>query len=132
MLLPDDVANAILQAIISSSVTGATNALGAAYEKVKMIFSEKYGEESPTVRAIDDLERSPESAGRRMLLSEALSATDLVSDPEVKSALLALESAIERVEGTNTSQHAAGRNIAQADRQSTASVTITQASKANG
>jgi disulfide oxidoreductase YuzD len=128
-MTPDIVANATVVALSAGAVAGATDtaksAIRDAYEGLKSLIKKKFGNDSDVAEAIDKLETKPDSDGRKQTLAEELKATNSASDPELVSvaqSLLALIKALPQ--GEKHIQFAQGTGIAQADRGSTASVTI--------
>jgi hypothetical protein len=128
-MTPDIVANATVVALSAGAVAGATDtaksAIRDAYEGLKSLIKKKFGHDSDVAEAIDKLETKPDSDGRKQTLAEELKATNSASDPELVSvaqSLLALIKALPQ--GEKHIQFAQGTGIAQADRGSTASVTI--------
>ena len=124
MISPDDLTNAIVQAVAAATVTGAGSAASAAYEKFKILLKTRFGAEDPAVEALVGLEKDPQSDGRKVLLTEKISGLDLAKAPEVAAAAMALLDEFAQHGANHSSQTATGTNIAQADRGSTARVSV--------
>ena len=128
-MTPDILTNAIVAAISAGAVTGATDtaksAIADAYEGLKSLVKKKFGHDSDAAEAIDKLEAKPESGARKEVLAEELKAVNSASDPELVSAAQSLLSLIKALpQGEKHIQVARGTGIAQADRGSTATVTM--------
>jgi len=128
-MTPDIVANAIVAALSAGAVAGATDtaksAVADAYEALKSLIKKKFGSDSEASEAIDKLEAKPDSDGKKQVLAEELKAVNSTSDPELVSAAQALLELIRALpQGEKHIQVAQGTGIAQADRGSTATVTM--------
>jgi hypothetical protein len=128
-MTPDIVANAIVAALSAGAVAGtkdtAKSAIADAYQGLKSLIKKKFGHDSDTVEAIDKLEAKPDSDGKKQVLVEELKAVDSASDPELISAAQSLLGLIKALpQGEKHIQVAQGTGIAQADRGSTATVTM--------
>lgn len=128
-MTPEIVTNAIVAALSAGAVAGATDtaksAISDAYEGLKSLIKKKFGHDSEAAEAIDKLEAKPDSGARKEVLAEELNAVNSSSDPELVSAaesLLALIKALPH--GEKHIMIAQGTGIAQADRGSTATVTM--------
>jgi hypothetical protein len=128
-MTPEIVTNAIVAALSAGAVAGAKDtaksAIADAYEGLKSLVKKKFGHDSDAADANDNLEAKPDSDGRKKTLAEELEAVNSASDPELVStaqSLLALIKALPQ--GEKHIQFAQGTGIAQADRGSTATVTI--------
>ncbi len=135
-MTPDTVTNAIVGALSAGAVTGATDtakkAIADAYEGLKSLIKNKFGGDSDAAEAIDKLEAKPDSDGRKKTLTEELKAVNAVSDPELASAVQSLLELIRALpQGEKHIQFARGTGIAQADRGSTATVTMHSPPKRN-
>jgi hypothetical protein len=88
------IASAITAAIASGATSAAGDtakkAVADAYEGFKSLLKRRVGADSPTVKAVSDLEADPESKGQQMLVSEKLAKSPAASDPEIASAAQAL------------------------------------------
>jgi hypothetical protein len=128
-MTPDIVANAIVAALSAGAVAGTTDtaksAIADAYEGLKSLIKKKFGQDSDSADAIDNLEAKPDSDGRKKTLAEELEAVNPASDPELVSAAQSLLALIKALpQGEKHIQVARGTGIAQADRGSTATVTM--------
>jgi hypothetical protein len=128
-MTPDIVANAIVAALSAGAVAGATDtaksAIADAYNSLKSLIKTKFGPDSEAAEAIDKLEAKPDSGGRTKTLAEELQAVNSSSDPELASAAQSLLELIRPLpQGEKRIQFAQGTGIAQADRGSTATVTM--------
>jgi hypothetical protein len=121
--------SAIIAAISRGAVTGASDtaksAIADAYQGLKALITKKFGDHSDVAEAIDKLEAKPESGARRQSVLEELQAINSTSDPELVSAAQSLVKLIRALpQGEKHIQVADGTGIAQADRGSTATVTM--------
>jgi hypothetical protein len=128
-MTPDIVANAIVAALSAGAVAGTTDtaksAIADAYQGLKSLIKKKFGDHSEAAEAIDKLEAKPDSDGRKKTLVEELEAVNSASDPELVSAAQSLLVLIRALpQGEKHIQVAQGTGIAQADRSSTATVTM--------
>lgn len=128
-MTPDTVTAAIVAALSAGATTGATDtakkAIADAYEGLKFLVRKKFGGDSDASEAIVKLEAKPDSDGRKQTLTEELKDVNAVSDPEVVSAVQSLLELIRALpQGEKHIQFAQGTGIAQADRGSTATVTM--------
>jgi hypothetical protein len=128
-MTPDIVANAIVAALSAGAVAGATDtaksAIADAYEGLKSLIKKKFGHDSDVAEAIDKLEAKPDSDGKKQVLAEELNTVNSTSDPELISAAQSLLALIKALpQGEKHIQVAQGTGIAQADRDSTATVTM--------
>jgi hypothetical protein len=128
-MTPDIVANAIVAALSAGAVSGATDtaksAIADSYSGLKSLIKKKFGHDGEPAQAIDKLEAKPDSDGKKQILAEELKVVNSSSDPELVSAaesLLALIKALPQ--GEKHIMIATGTGIAQADRGSTATVTM--------
>jgi hypothetical protein len=128
-MTPEIVTNAIVAALSAGTVAGAKDtaksAIADGYQGLKSLIKKKFGDHSEASEAIDKLEAKPDSDGKKQVLAEELKAVNSASDPELVSAaesLLALIKALPQ--GEKHIQFAHGAGIAQADRGSTATVTM--------
>jgi hypothetical protein len=136
-MTPDIVANAIVAALSAGAVAGATDtaksAIADAYQGLKSLIKGKFGHDSDAADAIDNLEAKPDSDGRKKTLAEELEAVNSTSDPELVSTAQSLLALIEALpQGEKHIQFAQGTGIAQADRGSTATVTMSAPPRKDG
>jgi HetE-like protein len=73
----------ITAAILAAIAKLAEPAVRDAYDGLKGLIKRKFGANSPIVRATEDVEKKPESAGRRETLQEEVKAAKVESDPDV-------------------------------------------------
>jgi hypothetical protein len=128
-MTPDTITTAIVAGLSAGAITGATDtakkAIADGYEGLKSLIKKKFGGDSDAVEAIDKLEAKPDSDGRKQTLTEELKAVNAVSDPELATAAQSLLELIRVLpQGEKHIQFARGTGIAQADRGSTATVTM--------
>jgi hypothetical protein len=121
------IMGAIVAGIIVGSQSVAEQAVKDAYLGLKSLIKNKFGSDSEVVDTIQGLERKPESQGRRETLKEELNAVKAGQDAEIVKTAQKLLDLIEKMpDGEKHLQQAIGNYIAQADRGSTATVTVTQ------
>jgi hypothetical protein len=125
----DLVANTIVAAISAGAVTGAQDtaksAIADSYQGLKSLIKKKFGRDSEVAEAIDKLEAKPDSEGKKQVLAEELKAVNSTSDPDLVSAAQSLLALIKAMpSGEKHVQFAQGAGIAQADRGSTATITM--------
>jgi hypothetical protein len=125
----DPITAAIVTAVSAGAVSGITEAskiaIADAYNKLKALLTKKFGGESDVVRAVDQVEAKPDSAGRKVTLQEEVTAAQADQDQEVLRAAQALLQLLQASsEGRQHIQTAIGSYIAQADQGSSASVNI--------
>jgi hypothetical protein len=128
-MTPDIIANAVIAAISAGAVAGATDtaksAIADAYNGLTSLIKTKFGHDSDVGEAIDRLHAKPDSDGKKQVLTEELKAVNAASDPELVSAAQSLLSLIKALpQGEKHIQFAQGTGIAQADRGSTATVSM--------
>ena len=117
-MLKSEVGKAMLTEVGKTAITDA-------YNHLKALLSKKFGGESDVVHAVNEVEATPDSAGRKATLQEEVAAAKADQDQEVLQASQALLHLLrETPEGGQHVQTATGSYIAQADRASSASVTI--------
>jgi|SRR5208337_2967120 len=127
----DPVTTAILAAIAAGVGSGAPKfiekAVGDAYDALKAVLRRKFGDQSDVIKATEDLESKPDSAGRQATLQEEVTGAKADQDPEVLAAARAL---LERIKaqpgGEQYVQTATGSYIAQAGPSAKASVRVNQ------
>lgn len=127
--MADPVTAAVLAAISAMALTGgnevAKRAVGDAYEALKGLLKRKLGG-GEAVEAVEKLEKSPDSAGRKQIVSEELAAVKVDDDAELVAAAEQVMMKVRELE-PGQRQHvmqAVGSYIAQADRGGIAKVTI--------
>jgi hypothetical protein len=133
-MTPDVVTNAIVAAISAGAVSGAKETAKAAiadgYQGLKSLIKTTFGHHSEAVKAIDGLESKPASDGRKQTLAEELDGAGVTTHQDLVSAAEALLALIKALpQGEKHVQFAQGTGIAQADRGSTATVTMSAPSR---
>jgi hypothetical protein len=122
---------AIVAALSAGVATGAgkvvETALMDAYQGLKKTLTRKFGEDSEVLDAVDKPEQKPNSEARVALLQEEVETARVDQDPEVRKAAQELLDRVQAQPGGELHvQYARGRYIAQADRSSTATVSVNQ------
>src|SRR5688572_11865818 len=80
----------ITTALVAALGKLAEPAVKDAYEALKRLLAKKLGVGHPAVEAVDQLEKKPESNGRRETLSEELASSPAPADQEILAAAQAL------------------------------------------
>jgi hypothetical protein len=124
------VGHAILAAIAAGALDGTKDATKKAvadtYGALRDAITSKYGHHGDVTEAIRKVEQKPESVGRGQVLAEELENSGAFADEALVSQASALMDLIQSLPNMGGGgQIAHGTGIAQADRQSSASVTIT-------
>jgi len=125
------VGHAIVAAITAGALDGAKDltkkALSDGYAALREAIRAKYGHHKDVAEALDKVERKPESTGYAQVLSEELESSGAAADPTLISQASQLMDLIKALPSMGSGgQIAHGTGIAQADRQSSASVTLTR------
>jgi len=125
----EPVSAAIIAAIGTGVVSAAPGvvekAVSDAYDYLKGLLERKVGSHSDLVHAVAEVEKHPESAGRKATLSEESTLAGVGNDAELLAAAHALLAALkESQQGGSNRQIAMGNNIAQASNNSSASVNV--------
>ena len=125
----ETITTAILAAIAAGAADGATDttkqAIGDAYGALKALLERTFG--SDVVEAVDKLEKNPSSPGRKQTVAEELANAKADATPELVAAAKQVLAKLQELPH-GEQQHimqAIGSYIAQADRSSTAKVTVT-------
>jgi hypothetical protein len=127
----DPITTAIIAAL-AAGVTGGATKVGQqvivdAYTALKGLLKKKFGEQSEVVKSVEGLESKPDSTARKELLKEEVTAVKADQDADI---LRAAQDLLEKIKtqpgGESHIQQATGSYIAQADRNSTASVNVNQ------
>jgi len=124
----DRVTTAIIASIAAGAGAGAKDVVAKAivdgYQALKSLIKRKFGESSDAVKALEELENKPDSAGRKQTVSEELAAVKAGDDPDLLTAAQALLEQIKAQPGGehHIQQVAQGSYIAQAAQGSTATV----------
>ncbi len=86
----DPITTAIITALSEGAVAGITDTAKTAvtdgYNKLKDLLTKKHGEGSEVVQAIVQLEKKPDSQGRKDTLQEEIAATKAEQDEEILAA----------------------------------------------
>lgn len=126
--MDDTVLGAIIGAISAGALDGAKDvaksAISEGYGKLKTTLVSRFGGKSGVANALNQVEEKPTSEGRLRVLEEELAESGAANDHELSIQALELAEMINSLQGTTGSQVAHGTGIAQADRSSTASVTM--------
>jgi len=122
----DPITMAILAALATTASQAVVGRMATdAYENIVDTLRRRFGDNSEVVRAVENLEKNPESAGRKQTLEEEVQSSGADQDPEVrKAAEELLDQLRTQPGGEQHIQNAVGNYIAQADRSSTAEVRI--------
>ncbi len=125
----DPITTAIVAALSAGATSGFTQAgqtaIIDAYNGLKALLAKKFGVDSEVVHAVNELEAKPEAAGRKAMLQTEVATVKAEQDQDVLHAAQALLQQIHTLpEGGQHFQIATGNYIAQADRGSSASVSI--------
>lgn len=125
----DPVTTAIVAAITAGVTSGAADigkkALVDTYEALKSLLKTRFGTSSQVVKAVEDLEGTPDSKGRQQTLQEEVSKVHADQDPDLQQAAQQLLDQLHSLPGGEQHiQQAIGHYIAQADRGSTATVNV--------
>jgi hypothetical protein len=128
----------IIAAVVTALAAGAKDGLKEVaksglkdgYDKLKSSLSRHDDSGAEVSTALEQLEAKPESKARQAVLEEELLASGAASDKQVVAeAQTLLELVRSLPDGGSGGQMASGTGIAQADRHSTATVTMTQSKK---
>lgn len=112
-------------AIIAVLNTGVGEMVKDAYTALKMALQNKFGNDSDVVDAVVKLEKRPDSEGRQKMLQEEIESANADQDKDILKAAETLQAKINQITSSEThSMNAQGNYIAQADRGSTATVTV--------
>lgn len=130
----DPITMAIIAAITAGATTAATSvvqqSINDAYNFLKSVLEKKLGSQSGVLKAIGDTEKKPQSEGRKIILGEEITESQILNDSEILSiARQILELVSKQDSSLNNSQIASGSYIAQADHKSTANVNVNTANK---
>jgi hypothetical protein len=125
----DPITTAIVAALSAGAISGLTETsktlITDTYGKLKAVLSRKFSEQSDVLQAVDQLEKKPDSAGRKETLLEEIAAVKADQDREILQAAQKLLLQLQSIpESGQHMQTATGSYIAQADRGSSASVNV--------
>ena len=125
----DPISTTIIAAVAAGAASGtkdiAKKGIVDAYQAIKKIIQSKFGVENKVSSAITNLENDPESKGQQMVLTEQVVKAKAHQDADIVRIAEDLMKKIKQMPGED--QHimnAQGKFIAQADRGSSASITI--------
>jgi hypothetical protein len=125
--------SAIVHAIVGALGVGALEgakdtakkAVAEGYDKLRSLLTNRFGSKGRVEAALTSLEENPESSARQAVLNEELTASGASSDPALFAQASTLLELVKKLQPEDSgSQVAYGTGIAQADRHSSASVTI--------
>ena len=126
----DPVTAAIVAAIAAGVSKVGEQAIADSYEALKKLLTNKFGEKSEVVKAVDRLESKPESEGRKATLEEEITDAKVNEDEDILKAAQAILKLLESQPGGGQFiQKATGSYIAQAGPRGTASVQVNQRDK---
>jgi hypothetical protein len=128
----DPITSAIIAAISSGLLKSATDTVGQVavdlYAELKKLLKRKYGND--VSKAVENLEKKPESDARQKMVEEEIVATGADKDSEIlKVAQMLMEKLKVRPNIEQSSQTAIGSNIVQADRGGKATLNINKSKK---
>jgi hypothetical protein len=128
------IVHAIVGALGAGALEGAKDtakkAVAEGYNKLRSTLTSRFGSKGHVEAALTSLEQNPESCARQAVFNEELTSSAASSDPALLAQASALLELVKRLQPQDSgSQIAYGSGIAQADRQSSASVTIHNDSK---
>ncbi len=94
----DPITISIINAIAAGALTGsaevASQAIVDGYSVLKTLIRNKYGEDNDISKAVDQLEKEPESEGRKLILSEKVAAVQADKDDDILKLAESLVSAL--------------------------------------
>ncbi len=119
---------AIIAAVTAGVASGAgqvaSQAMVDAYSALKEALKTRFAAHDDLTRAVDDVERHPQSMGYQRVLDEQITESGAGADPVVLESAQRLRDALGlSASGAGDRQTAIGADIAQADHASTAQVT---------
>jgi len=120
----------LITAAIVAALKAGTSELGKkavadAYEHLKSAIKHRFGDDSALPKALAELEQTPDSAGRKLVLQEAVEATQAHADPDIlQAARVLLEQVQAQVGDKRVQQIITGDCNAQAEGGSSASVNV--------
>jgi len=83
----DPITTAIVAALPALASDLMKASVKDAYEGLKAVIRRKWGEASPTTKAVEALESNPHSKGQAAVLAEHIAATNATADADVMHAL---------------------------------------------
>jgi hypothetical protein len=131
----DPITMAIVAAVTAGVTSGATEVgkqvIVDAYHALKKLLKQKFGGESKVVKAVEEVEGTPDSKGRQQTLEEEIAKVHADQDPELVQAAQGLLKQLGiPIAGSQHSQTAIGSNIAQAQEGSSANVNVDRGKQA--
>ncbi len=110
----DPVTAAIVGALSAGATKVGKTALVDAYQGLKGVIKNRFGDESKVSKAVDKAEAEPESATSKQALQKEVEASGAHLDPEVRKAAQKLQEAMAaQPGGVKTTQEALARYIIQ-------------------
>lgn len=110
----DPLTTAIVAALSAGIASGTTeagkSAVLDAYKGLKQMIQKKFGKDNEIVKAVDNLEKKPDSQGRVTVLEEEVELSDAHKDSEL------LQAARHLMEMVKPHQAAVGKNVFQAEK----------------
>jgi hypothetical protein len=102
-LLMDPITAAIVAALPALGTDMVSSAVKDAYSGLKSLIVRKFGATSAVAKSVEDLEASPKSQGRAMVLSEQVGEARATSDADIMAAVRKLVEALakEKVVGAS-------------------------------
>lgn len=95
LIIMDPITTAILAALAKL----AEPAIKDAYDGLKAIIKRKFGAHHEVVQAVENVERKPDSSGRREMLKEEIASSKAEADPEIVAATQALLQKLQQLPG---------------------------------
>jgi hypothetical protein len=93
----------ITTVIVAALSQLAVDVIKDAYTNLKKVLVKKFGGDSDLVKAVDDLEKKPESEGRKSTLAEEIVAAKAEQDSDIADAVASL-SALLKIQQGNQAQ----------------------------
>jgi hypothetical protein len=123
----DPITTAIIAGLAAGAMQVGTGAVVDAYQALKAAITRKLGGDHAVAQAVEGLEAKPDSEARKAVLQEEVAAAKADQDPDLRAAAQAVLDQIKAQPGGEQHiQQAIGNYIAQADRQSSATVRVNQ------
>jgi hypothetical protein len=122
------IASAITAAIASGATAAVSDtakmAVGDAYSGLKALLVRKFGGDSPTVKAVNEVENEPTSKGYQVVLAEKLESSNAASHPEIVSSAQSLLELLKALpQGSSFTQTSYGAGSALSGHHGTSTVT---------
>jgi len=73
----------ITVAIVGALAKLSESVISDAYQALKMAIADKYGVDSDVAQAVEEIEKKPDSAGRKEILREEVASAKIDKDPEL-------------------------------------------------